>query len=98
MSYAAHAAAESEAKRRGADDALLVDLDGTVLEGTVTNIWWREGQLLVTPSLELGILAGETRAALLALAGELGYEVETGQLPTRARAGGGRGVHVVVRP
>jgi branched-subunit amino acid aminotransferase/4-amino-4-deoxychorismate lyase len=81
VSYAAHAAAESEAKRRGADDALLVDLDGTVLEGTVTNIWWREGQLLVTPSLELGILAGETRAALLALAGELGYEVETGSYP-----------------
>jgi branched-subunit amino acid aminotransferase/4-amino-4-deoxychorismate lyase len=81
VSYATHAAAESEAKRRGADDALLVDLDGTVLEGTVTNIWWREGQLLVTPSLELGILAGETRAALLALAGELGYEVETGSYP-----------------
>ena len=35
----------------------------------VTNVWWREGRTLLTPSLELGILAGETRAALLALAG-----------------------------
>jgi len=81
VSYAAHIAAEAEAKRRGADDAVFVDLDGTVLEGPVTNIWWREGDLLVTPSLELGILAGETRAALLDLAGELGYEVETAVCP-----------------
>ena len=49
VSYATHIAAEAEAKRRGADDAVLVDLDGTVLEGPVTNIWWREGTLLVTP-------------------------------------------------
>ena len=83
VSYATHIAAEAEAKRRGADDALLVDLDGTVLEGPVTNVWWREGRTLLTPSLELGILAGETRAALLALAGDAGYEVETGAYPVQ---------------
>ena len=81
VSYATHVAAEAEARRRGADDAVLVDLDGTVLEGTVTNVWWREGETLVTPGLELGILAGETRAALLGLAGEAGYAVETGAFP-----------------
>jgi 4-amino-4-deoxychorismate lyase len=81
VSYAAHIAAEAEAKSRGADDAVFVDLDETVLEGPVTNIWWREGSRLVTPSLELGILAGETRAALLDLAGAHGYEVETGSYP-----------------
>jgi 4-amino-4-deoxychorismate lyase len=81
VSYATHAAAEAEAKRRGADDALLVDLDGTVLEGTVTNVWFREGRTLLTPSLELGILAGETRATLLEVATEAGYEVETGSYP-----------------
>ena len=68
-------------RRRGADDALFVDLDGTVLEGTVTNVWWREGTTLVTPELELGILAGETRAALIGLADEAGYRVETGAFP-----------------
>ena len=81
VSYATHIAAEDEARRRGADDAVLVDLDGTVLEGPVTNVWWREGELLVTPGLELGILAGETRAALLELADELGYGVELGTFP-----------------
>jgi len=81
VSYAAHVAAEAEARRRGADDAVLVDVDGTVLEGTVTNVWWREGDVLLTPELELGILAGETRAALLGLAAEEGFGVETGAFP-----------------
>jgi branched-subunit amino acid aminotransferase/4-amino-4-deoxychorismate lyase len=81
VSYATHVAAEVEARRRGADDAVFVDLDGTVLEGTVTNVWWREGDLLLTPALELGILAGETRAALLELAADEGFGVKTGAFP-----------------
>jgi 4-amino-4-deoxychorismate lyase len=71
-------AAEAEAKRRGADDAVFVDRDGTVLEGPTTNIWWRRDRTLVTPSLDLGILAGVTRATMLELAGAAGYEVEEG--------------------
>ncbi len=81
VSYATHVAAEAEAKRRGADDAVLVDDEGIVLEGTVTNVWWREGSTLFTPSLELGILAGETRAALVERAAASGYAVEEGVYP-----------------
>ena len=80
-SYAVNIAAETEAKARGADDAVFVDGDGIVLEGPVTNIWWREGDRLVTPSLEIGILAGETRATLLELAAQLGHDVEEGMFP-----------------
>lgn len=80
-SYAVNVAAEAEAKARGADDAVFVDCDGTVLEGPVTNIWWREGVVLMTPSLEVGILAGETRAALLELAGRDGRQVDEGVFP-----------------
>jgi 4-amino-4-deoxychorismate lyase len=77
-SYAVNMAAEAEARRRGADDAVFVDGNQTVLEGPTTNIWWRRGQTLVTPSLELGILAGVTRAAVIELAGQAGYELEEG--------------------
>ncbi len=77
-SYAINIAAEHEAQRRGADDALFVDAEGVVLEGPVTNVWWRVGATLFTPSLELGILAGETRAALLELAPPLRYAVREG--------------------
>jgi len=81
-SYATHIAAETEARARGADDAVLVDPEGIVLEGPVTNVWWREGETrLITPGLELGILAGETRAALFEAAGTSGYTVETGAYP-----------------
>jgi 4-amino-4-deoxychorismate lyase len=77
-SYAEHLAARDEAQRRGADDALLVADDGTVLEGPTANVWWREGKRLVTPALELPLLAGVTRAALAGYAPGLGYEVVEG--------------------
>ena len=80
-SYAVNMAAESEAHRRGADEALFVDGDGVVLEGTVTNVWWRVGDTLFTPALDLGILAGVTRATLVELAPECGFSVEEGAYP-----------------
>ena len=83
-SYAVNMAAEAEAKRRGADEAVFVDAAGIVLEGTVTNLWWRNGGTLYTPSLDLGILAGVTRAALLELAPPHGYSVEEGAYPVQS--------------
>ncbi|MFN0153792.1 MAG: aminotransferase class IV [Gaiella sp.] len=83
-SYAVNIAAEAEAKRRGADDAVFLDSGGTVLEGPVTNIWWRVARDLYTPALELGILAGETRQALIELAPGLGYRVVEGIFPLTA--------------
>jgi 4-amino-4-deoxychorismate lyase len=80
-SYAANMAAELEAKRRGFDDALFVDAESVVLEGPVTNVWWRVEQSLYTPALDLGILAGETRATLIELAAGLGYSVSEGAFP-----------------
>jgi 4-amino-4-deoxychorismate lyase len=77
-SYAVNMAAEAEARRRGADDAIFVDAAGIVLEGPTTNVWWRRERTLVTPSLDLGILAGVTRATVIELAGEAGYDVQEG--------------------
>ena len=85
-SYAVNMAADAEAKRRGADDAVFVDTAGTVLEGPVTNVWWRRDATLFTPSLDLGILAGVTRSALLEAAPGLGYRVEEGAYPLAALA------------
>jgi branched-subunit amino acid aminotransferase/4-amino-4-deoxychorismate lyase len=67
-SYAENMAAQDAAVVAGADDALLVASDGTVLEAPTANVWWREGDTLVTPSLDLPILAGVTRGLLLELA------------------------------
>jgi 4-amino-4-deoxychorismate lyase len=80
-SYAVNMAAEAEARARGADDAVFVRDDGIVLEGPVTNVWWRRGSTLYTPSLDLGILAGVTRAVMIEAAPAAGYEVAEGAYP-----------------
>jgi 4-amino-4-deoxychorismate lyase len=66
ISYATNMAAQRTARARGADDAVLVGLGGELLEAPTANLWWRSGQTLFTPSLDLGILAGITRAVVLA--------------------------------
>ena len=90
-------AAESEARRRGADDAVFLSREGVVLEGPVTNVWWRVGERLQTPALELGILAGVTRAEVLQVASRLGYGVEEGRYELERMAVCRRGLHVLVR-
>jgi 4-amino-4-deoxychorismate lyase len=80
-SYAVNMAAEAEAKRRGADDAVFLGSGDVVLEGPVTNVWWRYDDVLYTPALELGILAGVTRAALMEEAAAAGREVREGMFP-----------------
>jgi branched-subunit amino acid aminotransferase/4-amino-4-deoxychorismate lyase len=65
VSYAENMAAQASAEEHGFDDALLVAPDGTVLEAPTANVWFREGAALRTPSLELPILAGVTRAVLM---------------------------------
>jgi branched-subunit amino acid aminotransferase/4-amino-4-deoxychorismate lyase len=69
MSYAENMGAQDAAVAAGADDALLIADDGTVLEAPTANVWWREGDRLATPSLDLPILAGVTRGLLLEIAG-----------------------------
>ncbi|MGH2716175.1 MAG: aminodeoxychorismate synthase component I [Thermoleophilaceae bacterium] len=46
--------------------ALLVDLDGEVLEAAHANVWIVEGKRLLTPPLDGRLLPGTTRARLLA--------------------------------
>jgi 4-amino-4-deoxychorismate lyase len=80
-SYAVNMAAEAEARRRGADDAVFLANGGFVLEAPISNVWWRRGQVLRTPAVDAGVLAGVTRATLLELAPAAGYEVEEGTFP-----------------
>jgi 4-amino-4-deoxychorismate lyase len=80
-SYAVNMAAQAEAERRGADDAVFLASGDIVLEGPVTNVWWRTERALCTPSLELGILAGVTRATVVEAAATLGYQVREGVFP-----------------
>jgi len=63
---AAYDAALAQAIDAGADEAVLVDGDGLVVEATRANVWLRFGDELVTPALGRRGLAGVMRARLLA--------------------------------
>ncbi len=79
-SYALGLAALREAERNGRDDALFV-ADGIVLEAPMSNIWWRSGEVLSTPTTGPGVLPGVTRAVVWELAQEHGLEVCEGRFP-----------------
>jgi 4-amino-4-deoxychorismate lyase len=77
-SYGVNMAAVAEAESRGAADALFIAEDGTVLEATTANVWWRVGDELTTPALSTGVLPGVTRAAVAELARTEGFRVSEG--------------------
>jgi branched-subunit amino acid aminotransferase/4-amino-4-deoxychorismate lyase len=87
-SYATALAAVARAEREGADDALYLGEGETVLEATMANVWWRDGDVLSTPSLATGVLPGVTRAAVAGLAAGAGYRVREGSftLPALLRS------------
>ena len=67
----------------GADDAVFLTPDGYLAEATSANLFLVRGAELATPSLACGILAGTTRAWLLAWAGSVGLTPVEGLLTTR---------------
>jgi D-alanine transaminase len=70
----ANVLAKSEARKRGAFEAWLVDDDSMITEGTSSNAWIVTSDgILVTRHLSPNILAGVTRAGVLAA-----LKVETG--------------------
>src|SRR5690606_32764075 len=72
--------ARFEARAAGADDALLLTDQGFVCEGPAWNVFWRVGNTLFTPALDLGVLAGVTRTMLLQIAPTLGVDVDSGHV------------------
>ncbi|PZG29323.1 branched-chain amino acid aminotransferase [Spongiactinospora gelatinilytica] len=67
--YLNHIVAKLEAIAAGADDAIMLDLEGNVAELPVANIFARHGDTLATPPSN-GILAGITRETVLRLVAE----------------------------
>ncbi len=65
-----------QARPVGANEALIVDGDGRVLEGATSNVFvYRQGRL-ITPPESAGILAGITRSVVLRLAEAEGLVIE----------------------
>jgi branched-subunit amino acid aminotransferase/4-amino-4-deoxychorismate lyase len=74
-SYLVNILARREAISRGFDEALLLNEDGCITEGSTSNVFFVGSSGLVTPPLESGILPGITRDLLIELAVGLGIAV-----------------------
>jgi 4-amino-4-deoxychorismate lyase len=61
-------------------EGLLLDQDGYVIEGTMSNLFLRTASLLRTPDLKRCGVAGVTRDRILELAPELGLRGEIGNI------------------
>jgi branched-chain amino acid aminotransferase len=67
--------AKREAQRHGYDEAIMLDSDGRVAEGTGENIFAVHKGRIYTPPLDMPILEGITRDSVITLAKEAGFEV-----------------------
>ncbi|MCL2449114.1 MAG: branched-chain amino acid transaminase [Polyangiaceae bacterium] len=72
--------AKREAKLGGYDEAILLDANGWVSEGSGENIFVVRHGVLHTPDLSCSILEGITRDTVLKLAREMGIPVVEGRL------------------
>jgi len=75
LNYLNHILARIEAVRAGADEALLLNHQGKLTEGTADNVFIVKQQQLLTPPCSDGALAGITRASILQLATDIGLDV-----------------------
>lgn len=72
--------ATTEAKSKGFDEALLLDENGSVAEGSGANFFYEQDGVLYTPPLG-NILPGITRSTVIDIAKDLGYEVRVAYFP-----------------
>ena len=79
--YVNSALAVAEAKQRGFHEAVVLDVDGYVSEGSGQNIFLVQNGRVLTPPVGSSILAGVTRACVLQIAADLGIAVTEQRLP-----------------
>lgn len=72
--------AKRDAKRNGYAEAIMLDAQGYVTEGTGENLFVIRGGKIFTPPHGVSILAGITRDTLITLARDQGFVVEEGMM------------------
>lgn len=76
LSYLDNVLARAEARAAGADEALMLNTRSSVACAAAANVFWFEDDVLVTPAVEAGVLAGIMRAEVLRACRRLGIKVK----------------------
>jgi branched-chain amino acid aminotransferase len=74
LNYLNNVLAIAEAKSRGADEALVLNAQGTIAEASATNVFAVHGRRCATPPCTDGALDGIVRRTVLELAEDLGLQ------------------------
>ncbi|HSQ89065.1 aminotransferase class IV [Romboutsia sp.] len=64
----------------GYDDGLFIDLNNTILECSMSNIFFIKDKKIFTPNSKLSILNGTTKRRIIEICGELDIEVEEAEI------------------
>lgn len=83
-SYAENARALAYAKEHGGGEAIFLNTQGELCEGTGTNVYVVRGGRIETPPLSSGCLDGVTRQLLLELCADHGFDAVEVSLPASA--------------
>ena len=78
MDYFVFRQALQEAKSRGYDEAILLNRNGQLVEGSTTNLFFVKNGILFTPSTRCGCLIGIVRQIILDCARAHNIPVQTG--------------------
>lgn len=74
--YVNAALAKTEAQEAGFDEAIVLNADGSVSEGSAENLFMVRDGVLITPPGTDNILEGIVRASLMRIAGDLGIPLQ----------------------
>jgi len=72
--------AKAEARQSRAHEALFLNTNGSIAEGTMCNVFFVIQGRLITPDCNSGLLPGITRAKVLQLAAQAGIDIEERQV------------------
>ena len=76
LNYLNNILAKIEGKQSGAEEVLMLNAEGYVVECSGDNIFWVKNDVIVTPPVHMGILDGVTRNSVIDLARDAGMRVE----------------------
>lgn len=76
LNYLNNILAKMDSNLAGADDAIMVNAEGYVTEGSVNNIFIVRDKTLITPPAYIGALEGITRQTIIDIAKKTGYNVK----------------------
>jgi branched-chain amino acid aminotransferase/4-amino-4-deoxychorismate lyase len=93
LAYLDNVLARRAARAAGADAALLLNTRGEVACADAANLFWFEGEALVTPALACGVLDGIVRGRVIAAARDAGMEVRQARV-RHAALDGARGLFI----